>query len=77
MLFKFQNKTNFEVLGHKLMHLGFAFDSWDIDLWDIDLLDTDLDLLDANLPIKSFVFFQDVYKTCLQNILTMFILKMS
>ena len=27
------------------MHLGFAFDSWNIDLLDTDLLDTDLDSL--------------------------------
>ena len=69
MLFEFQNKTNFEVIGLKLMNLGFAFDSSDKDLWDVDLLDTDLDLLDTNIPNQNFAFLQDVFKTCLQDIL--------
>ena len=42
---EFQNKTNIEIIGFKLMHFGFALDPWNIDLWDIDLLDTVLDLL--------------------------------
>ena len=46
------------------MNLGFAFDSS-----DKDLLDTDLDLLDTNIPNQDFVFLQDVFKTCLQDIL--------
>ena len=60
MLFEFQNKTNFEVIGLKLMNLGFAFDSSDKDLWDVDLLDTDLDLLDTNIPNQNFAFLQDM-----------------
>ena len=46
------------------MNLGFAFDSS-----NKDLLDTDLDLLDTNIPNQDFVFLQDVFKTCLQDIL--------
>ena len=60
MLFEFQNKTNFEVIGLKLMNLGFAFDSSDKDLWDVDLSDTDLDLLDTNIPNQNFAFLQDM-----------------
>ena len=44
-LIEFQNKTNIEIIGFKLMHFGFALNLWNIELWDIDLLDTDFDLL--------------------------------
>ena len=39
-LIEFQNKTNIEIVGFKLIHFGLALDSW-----NIDLLDTDLDLI--------------------------------
>ena len=42
MLLEFQNKTNIEIIGFKLMHFGFALVSSDIDLRNIDLLDTRL-----------------------------------
>ena len=51
------------------MHFGLALDSSDIDLVNIDLLDTHLDLFDTDIPSKHFVCLQDVFKTCLQNIL--------
>ena len=42
------------------MHFGFALVSRDVDLGNIDLLDTHLDLLDTDIPSKSFVSLQDV-----------------
>ena len=51
------------------MYFGFALESSDIDLLNIDLLDTHLDLLDTDIPNKQFVFIEDVFKTCLQEIL--------
>ena len=38
-------------------------------MWDVDLSDTDLDLLDKDIPSKHFVCLQDVFKTCLQDVL--------
>ena len=57
---------NIEITGFKLMHLGFALVSSDIDLGNIDLLDTYLDLLDTNLPSKPCVSLQNI-KTCLRE----------
>ena len=42
------------------MHFGFALVSRDVDLGNIDLLDTHLDLLDTDIPSKSFVSLQYV-----------------
>ena len=44
------------------MHLGFTFDSSDIDLRDIDLSETGLSLLEKDVPSKYFVGPQDVLK---------------
>ena len=75
----FQNKTDIEIIGFQLMNFGFALGSSDIDLLNMDLLNqrfTHLDLLDTDIPDKSFVCFQDVLKTssrrlmrCLKDVL--------
>ena len=64
------------------MHFGFAIELSDRDLRNIDFLDTHLDLLDIHIPNKYFVCLhnvfntssreacpQDVFKTCLQDVL--------
>ena len=45
------------------MHFGFALELSDIDFWEIDLLEIHLDLLDTNIPSKSFVCLHSVFKT--------------
>ena len=75
----FQNKTDIEIIGFQLMNFGFALGSSDIDLLNMDLLNqryTHFDLLDTDIPDKSFVCFQDVLKTssrrlmrCLKDVL--------
>ena len=67
MLLVFQNKTNIEIIGFRLMHFRFALDLPDIGLWNMDLC---LDLLDTEFPRKHFVCLQDIFKTssrCLQR----------
>ena len=49
------------------MHFAFALESPSIDLWNMDLLDTYLYMLDTDNFIKHFLYLQDVFKTCLQN----------
>ena len=51
------------------MHFGFALDMSDIDLRNLGLLYTHLDLLDKDISSKHFVYLQDVFKTCLQDVL--------
>ena len=65
MLLEFQNKTNIEIIGFKLMHFGLALVSSDLDLGNIDLLITHLDLLDGDIPSKSFSSPQDTLKMSL------------
>ena len=67
MVLEFQNKTNTEIIRFLLMHFRFALDLPDIYLWNIDLLDTHLDLLDADVPRKYFVFLHNVFKTSSRN----------
>ena len=51
MQLEFQNKTNIEIIGFKLMHSGFALVSSDIDLVNIiDFLDTSLDFIRYRYP---------------------------
>ena len=51
MQLEFQNKTNIEIIGFKLMHSGFALVSSDIDLVNIiDFLDTYLDFIRYRNP---------------------------
>ena len=51
MQLEFQNKTNIEIIGFKLMHSGFALVSSDIDLVNIiDFLDTYLDFIRYRYP---------------------------
>ena len=51
MQLEFQNKTNIEIIGFKLMHSGFALVSSDIDLGNIiDFLDTHLDFIRYRYP---------------------------
>ena len=51
MQLEFQNKTNIEILGLKLMHSGFALVSSDIDLGNIiDFLDNHLDFIRYRYP---------------------------
>ena len=51
MQLEFQNKTNIEIVGFKLMHSGFALVSSDIDLVNIiDFLDTYLDFIRYRYP---------------------------
>ena len=51
MQLQFQNKTNIEIIGFKLMHSGFALVSSDIDLVNIiDFLDTYLDFIRYRYP---------------------------
>ena len=51
MQLEFQNKTNIEIIGFKLMHFGFALVSSDIDLGNIiDFLDTHLDFIRYRYP---------------------------
>ena len=66
VLLELKKKMNIEITGFRLMHLGFALVSSDIDLGNIDLLDTYLDLLDTNLPSKPCVSLQNI-KTCLRE----------
>ena len=75
MLLEFQNKTNIEIIGFKLMHFGFALVSSDIDLRNIDLLDTRLyfarrlkDVLE-NKKLLSWRPVEDLFKTCLEDVL--------
>ena len=63
MLLEFQNKTNIEIIGFKLMHFGFVLVSSDVDLGNIDLLDAHLDLIDTDIPSKPFVTPEDGLKT--------------
>ena len=63
MLLEFQNKTNIEIIGFKLMHFGFVLVSSDMDLGNIDLLDAHLDLTDTDIPSKPFVTPEDGLKT--------------
>ena len=66
VLLELKKKMNIEITGFRLMHLGFALVSSDIDLGNIDLLDTYLDLLDTNIPSKPCVSLQNI-KTCLRE----------
>ena len=59
MLLEFQKKTNIEIVGFRLMHIGFAL----VSLGNINLLDTHLDLLDTDIPSRPFASLQDVLKT--------------
>ena len=61
MLLEFQNKTNIDIIGFKLMHFGFALVLSDIDLGNIDLLDTDI-------PSKPLVSLQDALKTSSRHV---------
>ena len=63
MLLEFQNKTNIKIIGFKLMHFGFGLVSSDIDLGNKDFLDAHLNLLDTDIPSKSFVSLQDALET--------------
>ena len=45
------------------MYFEIVLELSDIDLWNIDLLDTHLDLLDTDIPSKSFVCLHSVFKT--------------
>ena len=75
MLLEFQNKTNIEIIGFKLMHFGFALVSSDLDLGNIDLLNTHLDLLDGDIPSKSFSSSQDTLKMSLRRLEDVFNVK--
>ena len=57
-----KKKTSIEIIGFKLMHIRFVIVSSDIDLGNKDLLDTHLDLLDTNIPSKSFASQQNILK---------------
>ena len=61
MLLEFQNKTNIDIIGFKLMHFGFTLVLSDIDLGNIDLLDTDI-------PSKPLVSLQDALKTSSRHV---------
>ena len=75
MLLEFQNKTNIEIIGFKLMHFGFALVSSDLYLGNIDLLNTHLDLLDGDIPSKSFSSPQDTLKMSLRRLEDVFNVK--
>ena len=61
MLLEFQNKTDIDIIGFKLMHFGFPLVLSDIDLGNIDLLDTDI-------PSKPVVSLQDALKTSSRHV---------
>ena len=63
MLLEFQNEVNI-IINASWIHLELS----DIDMWDIDLWDRDLDFLDTDISSKHFVYLQDVFKTCLQDV---------
>ena len=50
------------------MHFRFALELSDIDFWNIDLLDTHLNLLDTDIPSKSFVCLDNVFKTSWRHV---------
>ena len=50
------------------MHFGFALEFSNVDLLNIDLLDTHLDLLDTDIPSKSFACLHNIFKTSSRHV---------
>ena len=69
MLLEFQDKTNIEIIGFKLVHLGSGLVSSNIDLGNIYLLDKHLNFLYTDIPSRPFVCLQDALETSSRHIL--------